>query len=210
MVLECRALLFDLDGTLIDSIASVDRAWSWWAQSHGMDPAKVLKRIHGRRSIDSVALLLPGCDAVAEDAKLRAAECSDTEGVVALPGALELLQQLPPHRWGIVTSGTSDVAQARLEAARVPKPGFLVCGDHVRVGKPDPEAFLLGAQGLGVQPADILGFEDTAAGVKSITSAGMHAIAMGAPIEGATFLGTFARLTYLGFEDDTIRLEIGE
>ena len=159
MELRCRGLLFDLDGTLIDSLHAVDRAWTTWALRHGLAPSHVLPLIHGRRSIESIRAILPEVDAEAEDLVLRQIESSDTHGVRALPGAPEFLAALPAGRWGLVTSGTSDVARARLLAAGIPVPTACVFGEDVSYGKPHPEPYLLGAKHLDVkrQAAVLLG-----------------------------------------------------
>ena len=181
MILRAKGLLFDLDGTLIDSLAAVDRAWGRFAERHGLDPAHVRARIHGRRSIDSIRELLPHVDPHEEDAWLRGLESADTEGVVALPGAREILDALPLDRWCVVTSGTSDVARARIAAAGLPLPRFAVFGEDVRHGKPHPEPFQMGAARLGLAPADCLGFEDTDAGLASVLESGARPVAVGRP-----------------------------
>ncbi|HLK15875.1 MAG TPA: HAD-IA family hydrolase [Fimbriimonadaceae bacterium] len=183
MELRCRGLLFDLDGTLIDSLHAVDRAWSTWALRHRLDPADVLPLIHGRRSIESIRAILPEIDAEAEDLVLRQIESTDIHGVKALPGAPELLRSLPPDRWGVVTSGTSDVALARLGATGIPVPRACVFGEDVRYGKPHPEPYLRGASLLGLDPADLVAFEDTSAGLQSIVSAGIRAVAVSFPYD---------------------------
>jgi sugar-phosphatase len=172
-----------LDGTLIDSLHAVDRAWTTWALRHGLEPAQVLPLIHGRRSIESIRAILPDVDSEAEDLVLRQIESSDTTGVKALPGAIEFLRGLPPEKWGVVTSGTSDVARARLQAAGLPIPSACVFGEDVSFGKPHPEPYLLGARHLGLQPADIVAFEDTSAGLQSILGAGMSAVAVSFPYD---------------------------
>ena len=179
MILRAQGLLFDLDGTLIDSLAAVDRAWSHFAEKHGFAPEDVKARIHGRRSIDSIRELVPHVDAQAEDAWMRGLESADTAGVVALPGAKALLEALPLDRWCVVTSGTSDVARARMEAVGLPLPRFAVFGEDVVRGKPAPDPFLLGAERLGFAPADCLGFEDTDAGLGSVRAAGVRPVAVG-------------------------------
>ncbi len=179
MILRAQGLLFDLDGTLIDSLPAVDRAWSQFASKHGFEQEFVKARIHGRRSIDSIRELVPHVDAHAEDVWIRGLESSDTAGVVALPGARALLEALPLDRWCIVTSGTSDVALARLAAVGLPLPRFAVFGEDVSRGKPAPDPFLLGAQRLGFAPDDCLGFEDTDAGLESVRASGARPIAVG-------------------------------
>lgn len=181
MILRAQGLLFDLDGTLIDSLPAVDRAWRSFAARHGLDAEDVLARIHGRRSIDSIRALLPHVDALAEDAWIRDLESTDTEGVLALPGAQALLASLPPDRWCVVTSGTSDVARARMAAAGLPQPRFAVFGEDVKNGKPHPEPFEKGARLLGFRPNDCVGFEDTDAGLASIVAAGVRALSVGRP-----------------------------
>ncbi len=181
MILRAKGLLFDLDGTLIDSLPAVDRAWGRFADKHGFERAYVHARIHGRRSIDSIRELVPHVDHDAEDAWMRGLESSDTEGVVALPGAKALLESLPLDRWCVVTSGTSDVARARMAATGLPLPRHAVYGEDVKNGKPHPEPFLLGAARLGFSPEDCLGFEDTDAGIDSVRASGARAIAVGRP-----------------------------
>ena len=181
MTIKAKGLLFDLDGTLIDSLPAVDRAWTKFAERHGLDPVDVLSKIHGRRSIDSIRTLLPHLDADAEDAWIRNVEATDTEGVYALPGALALLEALPPDRWCVVTSGTSDVARARMAATGLPLPRFAVYGEDVANGKPHPEPFSKGAEKLGFAPDDCVGFEDTDAGLSSVAASGARAVAVGRP-----------------------------
>jgi mannitol-1-/sugar-/sorbitol-6-phosphatase len=203
MIVRAKGLLFDLDGTLIDSLPAVDRAWGQFAVKHGFTPEFIKERIHGRRSIDSIRELVPHIDADEEDAWMRGLESSDTEGVVALPGSRELLQSLPLDRWCVVTSGTSDVARARIAATGLPQPRFAVFGEDVEKGKPAPDPFLLGAQRLGFAPEECLGFEDTEAGLASIKAAGANPIAVGRlPLMNlagvkAAFVGDYLELSGL-------------
>ena len=178
-MITASGVLFDIDGTLVQSLAAVERAWATFGKRHGLEPQEVLHRIHGRRSIDSIRLILPDADADAEDLVLRHLEASDTEGVVATGGALDLIECLVDIPWGVVSSGTSDVATARLAAAGITNFRATVFGEDVAQGKPHPEPFLLGAQRLGLSPAECVAFEDAPAGIRSAKDAGMRVIAIG-------------------------------
>ena len=147
-------LLFDLDGTLVDSRAVVERQWRVLCARLGLDFPSVLAILHGVRSADVIRAVAPGVDAEAEAAELDAAEEVDTEGLEVVPGARKLLARLPPDGWGIVTSGHRTLAEGRLRAVGLPVPAVMVCGDEVANGKPDPEGFLRGAALLGVAPGD--------------------------------------------------------
>src|SRR5260370_6712230 len=148
--IRCRGVLFDLDGVLVDSTPAVARVWAWWAREHGFDPKEVVKKAHGRPSITTIRELLPDADHAAEDREVERREIADVEGVIPLPGAMELLQALPVQRWAIVTSCTRALAQVRIAAAGLPKPKHLVTSTRVRHGEPHPEPQLKGAQRLGI------------------------------------------------------------
>lgn len=175
--IRCQALLFDLDGVLIDSTPAVARVWRRWAIEHGFDPEKVVKMAHGRPSRTTVADLLPDSDIDEENREVERREIADLEGVVPMAGARELLAQLPPQRWTIATSGTRPLATVRLRAAGLPAPPRMITGSEVKIGKPDPEPYLKAAELLGFAAADCVVVEDTAAGVQSGRAAGARVIA---------------------------------
>ena len=174
---RCNALLFDLDGVLIDSTPAVTRVWSRWAVAHGFDPEKVVKMAHGRPSRRTIGDLLPDADVQKEDRIVERMEIEDLDGVVALPGARELLQSLPPHRWTIATSCTRALAEVRLRAAGLLIPATMVTSDDVRIGKPDPEPYLKAASHLNYPASDCIVVEDVPAGIRAGKAAGARVIA---------------------------------
>src|SRR5713101_9055808 len=176
--IRCRGVLFDLDGVLVDSTPAVARVWAWWAREHGFDPEEVVKKAHGRPSITTIREPLPDADYAAEDREVERREIADVEGVIPLPGAMELLQALPLERWAIVTSCTRALAHVRIAAAGLPKPNHLVTATDVRHGKPHPEPYLKGAQMLGVPAADCLVVEDAPAGIRAGKAAGASVLAL--------------------------------
>ena len=175
--ITCGALLFDLDGVLIDSTPAVIRVWTQWAMAHGFDPAEVVRTAHGRPSISTIREYLPHGDHEAENRVVESGEIADLNGVVPLPGARELLEALPPDRWTIVTSCTRQLGTTRLGAAGLPIPPRLVTCDDVKNGKPDPEPYLKGASLLGVAAKDCIVVEDAPAGIRAGKAAGARVIA---------------------------------
>jgi sugar-phosphatase len=168
-----RAFLFDMDGTLLNSVAATERIWTRWAVRHGLDVAKFLPTIHGVRAIDTVARQnLPGVDAQAEAEQLTREEIDDVDGVVEVSGALAFLKSLPPTQWAIVTSAPMALALRRMEAAGIPRPAVMVTAEDVSAGKPNPDCYLLAAQRLQVAPQECLVFEDAEAGIKAGEAAG--------------------------------------
>jgi len=175
---QFRGVLFDLDGVLVDSTPAVARVWTGWAREHGFDPAEVVRTAHGRPSISTIRELLPHADQAAEDREVERREIADVEGVIPLPGAMELLQALPLERWAIVTSCTRPLAGVRIRAAGLPKPKHLVTASEVLRGKPDPEPYVKGAQALGVPAAECLVIEDAPAGIRAGKAAGARVLAL--------------------------------
>ena len=176
--LRCDAILFDLDGVLVDSSAAITRQWQWWAARHGIDMAAIQQIWHGRRAIDIMRTVAPHVDLIEEARLLQEGETNDTAGVVAHAGARTLLQTLPSDRWAIATSGPRPVATARLRSAALPIPAVFVTGDDVRNGKPNPDPYLLAAKGLGIDPARCVVLEDAVAGVAAGRAAGAQVIAV--------------------------------
>jgi sugar-phosphatase len=178
MIFFAKAILFDMDGVLMDSTPSVERVWRTWAARHGLDPESIASLAHGRRSIETIRAVAPELDAEKENVLVEQMEIDDKEGVTSLPGASELLAHLPSDRFAIVTSATRPLAVARLGYAGIPLPRHIITANDVIHGKPSPEPFLKGAALLDFAPEDCLVFEDSPAGIASARSAGMKAIAL--------------------------------
>ncbi len=174
----CQAILFDLDGVLVDSTPCVTRVWRAWAQEHGLDPDYVVNVAHGQRTIETVRTVAPNLDAQRETDRIEQREIEDTDGLRVLNGAQELLAALPLNRYSIVTSGTRQLATKRLQVAGLPVPTKMVTADDVTRGKPDPEPYLAGAAMLGFEPQDCLVFEDAPSGIRSAKAGGMVVIAV--------------------------------
>ncbi|MHB2243005.1 HAD-IA family hydrolase [Pseudomonas monsensis] len=167
------AFLFDMDGTVLNSIAAAERIWSAWAVRHGVDVEAFLPTIHGVRAIDTINRLnLPGVDAEAQAAFITEAEIEDVEGIVEIPGAAAFLNSLPGDRWAMVTSAPRDLALRRMAAAGIPEPAVMITAEDVQAGKPDPAGYLLAARRLGLEPRDCLIFEDAAVGIQAAEAAG--------------------------------------
>jgi len=178
VIFTCQAILFDLDGVLVDSTQAVERVWRKWAAQHKLDPQLVLEHAHGRRTIETIRIVTPQLDADAETGNVEEMEIADKEGIIAIPGAADLLRSLPSDRFNIVTSATRALASARLRYAGLPVPERIITADDVTEGKPSPEPYLKGAAALRIAPADCVVFEDTPAGVESARAGGMRVIAL--------------------------------
>ena len=181
-VLTARALLLDMDGTLVNSDAVVERIWRRWAHTHGLDGDEVMKVVHGRQGHASMAVLLPGRPMrlnLEDNARMLAAETADLDGVVPVPGAPEFLASLRGVPHALVTSADVPLSTARMAAAGLELPEVRVTAESVGASKPDPEGFLKGAAELGVDPAQCVVFEDSGAGIAAGRAAGMRVVGVG-------------------------------
>ncbi|MER7834411.1 HAD-IA family hydrolase [Streptomyces sp. NPDC096040] len=182
-VLTARALLLDMDGTLVNSDAVVERIWRRWSERHGLDGDEVMKVVHGRQGHASMAVLLPDRPMqqnLADNARMLAEETADMDGVVEVPGAAAFLAALSGLPHALVTSADVPLSTARMAAAGLPLPAVRITAESVGASKPDPEGFLKGAAELGVAPADCVVFEDSGAGIAAGRAAGMRVVGVGA------------------------------
>jgi sugar-phosphatase len=196
MEIKCSAVLFDMDGTLVDSTAAVEGLWGAWAATHGVDLPYLLSISHGRRSADTIRDIAPHLDAEAEARALEVLEMETRDGIIAIRGALETLQALHPKQWAVVTSAPRALAATRLQAAGLPVPEVLIGADDVQRGKPDPEGYLKAAAALGVEPRDCVVVEDTPAGLKAGRAAGMRVLAITTTYDASHLLGADAVADY--------------
>lgn len=177
IALSADALLFDMDGTLVDSTAVSERIWHAWSIEQGADPEAVLAYSQGRRTLDTTRRFTSTEElASAAAARIEALEIAADDGTIAIEGAQALLDRLPADRWAVVTSAGRDLAVRRLAAAGLPIPDILITAGDVATGKPDPEGYLLAAKRLGVAPDRCIVFEDTFAGHEAARRAGMRSI----------------------------------
>ena len=180
--IRCSAVLYDMDGVLVDSTPAVARVWTLWARKHGLRPEDVVHQAHGRPSLATIRELLPNShDHEAENREVERLEIEDIADVVALPGARRLLQDIPQSRWAVVTSATRALADVRLRAAGLPNPQHLVTATDLQRGKPFPDPYLKGAALLQVSPADCLVVEDAATGVLAAKAAGARVLGLSTP-----------------------------
>ena len=206
------AFLFDMDGTLLTSIASAERAWSTWARGHGLDPADVLAVMHGVRAVETVKRFVPpGADIAAEVQAITELEIADVADIQEIPGAAAFLASLPAGSWALVTSASRRLAEVRLAAAGMSLPPVMVCAEDVTQGKPAPDCFLAGARKLGVEIGDCLVFEDAHAGFAAAKAAGADAVAITATHREPLDLGLPTLADYHGVSvslDDAGRLRL--
>jgi len=178
--LSCRAILFDMDGTLVDSTVVVEQVWARFADRFGLDLAVILETSHGRRMEDSIARFGPtGIDVAEVKKDLSDFEFVTTEGVVAVRGAADFVRSLPADGVALVTSAGRELATMRMRSVGVPIPGVVVTAEDVDRGKPHPDPYLAAAAALGVDPADAIVFEDADAGIESGLAAGMRVVVVG-------------------------------
>jgi sugar-phosphatase len=192
MEIRCRGVLFDMDGVLVDSTPAVARVWSGWAQEHGLEADEVVRRAHGRPSIATIREMLPEADHEAENDEVERREIEDVEGVVALPGAEDILRALPAERWAVVTSATKALAEVRIRAGGLPLPENIVTADDITHGKPNPEPYFKGSRLLRVAPGECVVVEDAPAGIRAGKAAGARVIALRTTAKDAELLAAGA------------------
>ena len=178
-LLKCKAILFDLDGTLVDSATRVERLWLDWSRKHDIDPHYLLQVMHGRRADETIRIVAPHLPVQEEFQTLEAEEILDMDGVRPYARAHALLSQLSARQWAIVTSGTRRVAGARMAHVGLPAPDVFITADDVTRGKPAPDGYLLAARRLGLDPAECVVIEDAPAGIQAGRASGMRVIAVG-------------------------------
>lgn len=213
--ISARALLFDLDGVLVDSIAAVELAWRDWATGHGFDADAVIAVVHGRRAADTVRAVAPHLNLDREVAALSKRESTEARGLLPIPGAGALIAKLAPGQWAVVTSGTRDVAKFRLGVGGIAVPDTLVSAEDVTRGKPDPEGYLNAAKSLGFLPSECVVIEDAPAGLEAARSAGMQSVGVASTFHADALVGativvqTLAELRVSTGQDGVITLRAG-
>jgi sugar-phosphatase len=180
--LTCRAIVFDMDGTLVDSTAVVERIWGDFAADHDLDVVELLAYAHGRQTHDTVRRFLPSlsdAEARALTDGLQSVEAGSRDGTVEIPGAAAFVAGLPDDRVALVTSANLELARSRMAEAGLPWPAVVLASEHVPVGKPAPDGYLLAAEMLGVRPDEVVVFEDAAAGLEAARASGASVVVVG-------------------------------
>ena len=190
--LIASALLFDMDGTLIDSSTAVVGIWSKWARRHGLNADSILERAHGRQTIDVMREFAPDLDLNKETADFLEWEISWRDGIHAVRGAEELLERLPANVWAVVTSAERELAKARFSAAGLPMPEILISAEDVSQGKPNPEGFLKAAEQMSVQASNCVVFEDSWAGLEAGEESGASVVMVAIDGSSALEVGMYA------------------
>jgi sugar-phosphatase len=209
---EYGAFLFDMDGTLLNSIAVVERVWREWAVENGIEPDAFLQRIHGMRALEVVRReAVPGLNVEEQADMLLRKEIDDVEGIVQIPQAAAFLAQLPAGKWAIVTSAARALAELRLAAAGLTPPPVMICAEDVVNGKPDPEGYKKAAAKLGVAPEDCVVFEDAPAGIQAGERMGATVVVINAthshPIETPHLsIGGYGELNVIIGDDGGLKL----
>lgn len=178
MPIECDALLFDLDGVLLDSTECIRNTWKIWGEKRGIPFDKIMAVAHGRRAVETIQIVAPHLDAEEEAKPLSAWEAVSTEGVYVIEGAIPLVSSLPLDGWAVVTSGTSGIARARLKTTGLPIPGIMITAEDVVNGKPDPEPYLAASERMHIPAERCVVIEDSPAGIEAAHRAGMRAVAV--------------------------------
>ena len=177
-IFDCDAVLFDMDGTLVDSRQIVERMWTGWATEHGLSIEAALALAHGRRTLETMQLLAPQLATPQEAARLDALEAENEGGESAIPGAAALLASLPSGRWALITSAGRALATRRMARVGLPVPAVLVGAEDVFTGKPSPEGYLQAAERMGVDAQRCVVIEDTPAGTQAGRAAGAKVIGL--------------------------------
>ncbi|UXN57478.1 HAD-IA family hydrolase [Phyllobacterium zundukense] len=211
----CKAILFDMDGTLVDSTAVVERLWAEWCNKNGKSLQDVLALAHGRRDIDVIAEIAPELDVLQEAEDFLRREVTQLEGVLEVPGAAALLKRLPAHSWACVTSASRNLAVARMRAAGLPIPEVLISAEMVEAGKPSPEGYLKAASALGISAAECVIFEDAMAGIQAGINAHAVVIAVtsiptGVFIKHQPRINNFNEITCTVLEDGGLELRLAQ
>ena len=178
MRLSCQAILFDMDGVIVDSTICVEESWRRFAKRHGIDEAYLLSVCHGRPAHLTIAEVAPHLDEVELGRQICIEQATDDDNVVLVPGAKELLCGLPQGRWAVNTSATKYLAHKRFDDLALPKPQVFITAGNVSAGKPSPEGYLKAAQGLGYEASECIVFEDSPVGLQAAEAAGMRAVAV--------------------------------